>query len=169
MAKVRVKPQDLAKAVQKEIDSQSKKLQLRAVKKFQTAGIKMLKKKIPAQIKQGKSPVERGGNQTGGRLRFAPYSDSYKETIRRGRGAFRGKRIRPVNLKLSGQMLKTLAARKTKTGFTLFYTSPIAKYHNDKGAGRSRVIRKMLPGEGQKFTKPIMTKLNDIMRRFFKK
>ena len=102
-----------------------------------------LKKEVLNSISQGKSPVAGEGP-------YQKYSDSYKKQFRR-----LGKTARPVNLKVTGKMLNSFKVRALINGFVLWFTSPIAKYHNGEG----RVDRIMLPGEGQTFNKNIIAKL----------
>lgn len=58
-------------------------------------------------ISKGISPIRGPGIKA----RLPGYRDSYVRVIRRGRGDFRGKRTRPVNLKLTGDFLKALMSR----------------------------------------------------------
>jgi len=115
-----------------------------------------LKEDIVNTIKRGNSPVK-------GERRFVDYSDSYKAAIRgevrfftdkQGKvrpilggavGLGYGKKLRPINLTLSGKMLNSVKGRVTDRGISLWFTSPIAKYHNIEGAGKSKTIRRMLP------------------------
>ena len=122
---------------------------------------------IEQSLTTGKSPVERAGystNPTG--RKYKKYSDSYKDQIRKGR--VRGKSsVTPVNLKATGKMRRSLKGRPTLKGILLFYTSPIAKYHNDLGAGRSKVVRQILPRDEQKFARPIEKSLTDLYTKIF--
>lgn len=77
---------------------------------------------------------------------------------------FNGKLKSPVNLSVSGEMLKSLKATYSSNETTVLFTSPIAKFHNDLGAGKKKVIRPLLPKDGQRFTALIGKKLNDLLR-----
>lgn len=142
-----------------------------------------LKLAILKDILRGVSPV--AGE------RFPKYSKSYKDSIRgkvqfftvsnggakkviaikAGRGEkfptlpfVLGKRLSPVNLKLSGQMLSSLIVRKIGGGMTkrieILFDDEVATYHNKLGAGKSKVKRRLLPTEsGEKFNRRI-TRLN---------
>ena len=119
---------------------------------------KRVKKEIIPQIvdtiKKGRSPV-RGQN-------FPSYSDGYTKQIQRGRYSQYGKKTRPVNLTLSGKMLRAFKVRPLlRGGVTIYNSNRLAKYHNDEGAGRGRVIRKMLPTSGsEKFKTNIQKNIN---------
>jgi hypothetical protein len=115
------------------------------------------KHEVLKAISDGKSPVRGEGN-------YQKYSDSYKKAIRGGR--LGNKSVRPVNLKVSGKMLNSIKTRITKTGFVLWFSSSIAKYHDKEGAGKSKVIRRMLPRDGEKFRIDIQNKLMLNLRRF---
>ena len=93
MAKVIV-PSGVNKKIKKELREKAQKA-LRSPE-FERV---MQKAIIDDHILKGKSPIQ-------GQGKFKKYSDSYKRDIRRRLKAF-GKRVRPVNLKLSGQMLST--------------------------------------------------------------
>lgn len=99
---------------------------------------------VNGSILLGQSPVE--GE------RFPKYSKSYKKAIKQGRYAEYGKSISPVNLMLSGKMLDSFFIKVKGLGLVVGFKSKIAKYHTVEGAGKSKVIRKMLPvGQGETF------------------
>ena len=136
----------------------------KAVKDFQKKGSVLTKKLVLDSIESGMSPVK-------GKGEYGKYSDSYKKQIRGGK--YPGKKIRPINLKLTGDMLKSLKLKLRKTGFTLFFSDPKADYHNNIGAGKSRVIRRMLPKKGtgetlkRTITKPIRDLANRLLKKYF--
>jgi hypothetical protein len=142
--------------VTKRIEQKLKAVQAKAVMDTAT----MLSNEIKDSISKGISPAEGEG-------RFQGYSDSYLEQIKKQTGYLKGsgKRKRPVNLFVTGTMLNSLKKRITLKGFVLWFTSPIAKYHNDLGAGKSRVIRKMFPGDDQNFSRSITRKLQLNIRK----
>ena len=113
----------------------------------------LLKEEIVDSLQKGISPVKLRNTRLKG------YSKSYLEQIKKGRYKEFSKKQRPVNLTLSGRMLKSIKSRLTKTGMTIFFSNPLAKYHNDQGAGKSKVIRKMLPDENQQVSKEILDNL----------
>lgn len=95
---------------------------------------------------------------------------SYSKTFGKGLGV--GKLKSPVNMSVTNSMLNSLAAKATAYYTEIFFTSPIAKFHNDLGAGKSKVIRPLLPSKsGQRFTALINKKLNDLLNELlgFKK
>jgi hypothetical protein len=139
---------------------------------------------ITDEILSGKSPVKNKGS-------FKDYSLSYKETIK-GNVSFRrlggstkatplpfedknitkhGKSVSPVNMKLSGDMLKSLTAKQNAKGQVIIsFKSKIAKFHDKLGAGKSKVIRRLLPNNSDKgFNPKIMAKLMAVLRRAVKK
>jgi len=162
MAKIRVSQKDFSKRFQRELSKEIDKRLKKAESKWKKPAIELLKDELKANYSIGESPVEGGGNQTGAKQKFAKYSDSYKKQIKSGRFSEFSKRITPVNLKLSGKMLNSLKDRSTAKGIVLWFTSPIAKYHNDLGAGKSKVIRKMVPDDGQKLRTSIRLKLQKL-------
>ncbi len=103
-------------------------------------------------IKGGTSPVRGEG-------RFDDYSDSYKDTITRDEGVIKGtdggywtgKKLRPVNLFVSGAALGTLLVKTAGKVLKVSFSSKILKYHND-GAGHNP-RRAVLPDwPGAKFS-----------------
>jgi len=124
--------------------------------KFSRQAADQLKKDIVSTIKTGNSPVKNF-------RRFQGYSPSYRQAINRGRYRRYNKRLRPVNLTLSGRMLKSIASRLTTEGFMIYFTSRLVKYHNDLGAGRSRVKRRILPRDNEVFKRSVMIKSIEIL------
>lgn len=75
-----------------------------------------------------------------------------------------GKRERPVNLTLSGDMLDSLEAKVR--GFTVFvrFKSKLAKMHTTEGPGGNKdKIRKLLPQQGEAFSFSIFRALKEIL------
>ena len=121
-----------------------------------------LKSLILETISRGQSPVQGGRGQTGGQARFYQYSAIYSDQIRRGRYRQYDKKLRPINLKLSGGLHRSIKTISLKDGFKIWFTSVLAKYHTIEGAGRSRIKRKMLPvDQGDEFTRLINKGLVD--------
>lgn len=143
------------------------------VKDIRKNSINKMKREIKPliidEILRGVSPVSKGGRKpqnTGGRVRYKAYSDSYKKQIEK----MSGKSIRPVNLKVTGNLLNSLKARLTKKGLTLFFSDFKAKYHDRQGAGKSKIIRRMLPSQkGEVFNKNISKTIFDIINNAVKK
>jgi hypothetical protein len=144
----------------------------RQIKKFSGLGTAMaedfLKEEIVKEISEGRSPVKRAGG------RFKAYSPSYKKAIDKGRYSQFNKRKRPVNLRLSGELLKSIYTEPiSKTKFRIGFRDSLAKIHNSLGAGKSKVVRRMLPTkQGETFTDNILfavgTRLRRIARRVFR-
>jgi len=130
------------------------------------------KKQVLEHISSGISPVKGEG-------RFKKYSTSYKKAIKAGRYASFDKKLRPVNLKLSGKLLKSLKLTVFKKVFRLAFTATtksgdnLANIHSIKGAGKAKAIRKMLPQDGEEFSETINRKnvkiLKLIIRKFLRK
>lgn len=118
---------------------------------------------IVETIQRGISPVK---GET-----YVQYSPEYRDRIKKGKYREFGKRTRPVNLTLSGKMLRAFKVRPLRRGgVTIFNTNELAKYHNDLGAGRGKVIRKMLPtNPGQRFKPLIQKAIDEELDRAVKK
>jgi hypothetical protein len=124
-----------------------------------------IKSMILDAIQKGISPVNMRDaypKNTGGKSRYIQYSDSYKKKIKRGGEDMMGKRQRPINLKLSGKMLNSLKAKITKNEkVTVWFTDEKAKYHDKEGAGKSKVLRRLLPRGVEEFNRAIQRKIID--------
>lgn len=129
------------------------------IKKFKkTAGkalINVYKKEIISEIEGGRSPID-------GQGRFVKYSDSYKKQIKAGR--YKGKKPRPVNLKLTGDLLKSLFVKLIRGGFRIGFDNELADIHNKQGAGKSKTIRRMLPtNKGEQFNRSIRKRVREVL------
>ena len=141
-----------------------------------------IRNSILNRIATGNSPVQ-------GKGKFAPYSRSYKDSIKGNtsfrtiegkvipyrpafnsdRDKFRGKQIRPVNLKITGKMLKSLKIREIRNGISIIFTDPKAIFHDQEGAGKAGTIRRLLPGKDEKFYRPIQKRINEAFSKAVKK
>ena len=126
-----------------------------------------IKDEVISSIQSGRSPVNKGGSSpknTGGGLRYEKYSDSYRSAIKRG--SIKGKSQTPRNLTVTGKMLRSIKSRMTKNYVRVWFTSPIAKYHDKLGAGKSKVIRRMIPDpkKGEKFNAGIRKRIANALR-----
>jgi hypothetical protein len=73
------------------------------------------------------------------------------------------KKLSPVSMTASGDMLNSMYLEKTSTKVKLGFTDKKAIYHNDMGAGKSRVIRRLLPTKsGEKFITNIDSRLKRL-------
>jgi len=166
-----LKIEDIRKQVPKEIRP-----------KFKLAA-ELMKTDIVNTILRGNSPVK-------GQKRFVDYRPSYKEqiqgqasyrTITRGqfkgkkirirpqlgadKSKFQNKRLRPVNMQLSGRMLESIAARMTKGGFVIYFTSKLARYHSILGAaGKAYAIRKVAPYNGEQWKRSVPLTAQNFLR-----
>lgn len=152
MAKVKVDISGLSKSI--------KKFERDAVVEARKSNLDtIIRDEILERIAKGRSPVKNGGN-------FEKYSDSYKKQIRRRR--YPGKSIRPVNLKLSGKMLKSLFVKIRSNAARLVYTigfnSEIAEYHND-GTNKMPARRLLPTKKGETLAKPILTIIRRILEQ----
>jgi hypothetical protein len=132
-------------------------------------------KKINDTIGKGRTPVK------GGSRRLAGYSDSYKETIKNSQAkgtdgrVHRNKRQRPVNLTVSGDMLKSQKVTLTPKGVNITYTQKvdgknIAAQHNDGDPGRGLPERRILPNRrGEEFSKEVQQHVERIANISVKK
>jgi hypothetical protein len=115
-------------------------------------------------VKTGQSPVKLWGRQR-------EYSESYKAAIKSGRGIrgtdgsiSRSKRVRPVNLTVSGAMLASQKTSKTRDGVRIEYRSPVAAWHN-RGTLRMPA-RPILPtDDGDVFNRSLTRFLYDLAKK----
>lgn len=129
-------------------------------KAVQTVSRETLQKAIiDKSILLGISPVEGEG-------KFEVYSPSYKQAIRDGRYKEFTKSISPVNLKLSGELLRSFFVEPTGNGLKVGFRNELAEIHTVRGAGPSKTIRKMLPvGKDEKFKRSIQKEIVDLVQR----
>lgn len=155
-------------------------------KEFRATGIKPVRQAILRDMNKGISPVD-------GQGKFEKYSESYKAVIS-GKGSFRkvggkvifieglrdeallsaaspAKKKSPVTLRLTGQLHNALKMY-TSGGFTekfrlvFDWRDFLADIHNRRGAGKKKVVRRMLPTEsGEDFNREIS---NTIITRLKK-
>ena len=135
------------------------------------------KQELLDSMNRGVSPVE-------GQGRWQDYSDSYKNQIG---GRFKsssgrivkkefgskfakfGKTVRPVNLKLSGGLQRSLRVLNTVKGFRVEFNSPLADIHDRLGAGRKRVKRRLLPRGNERFSRALMNMITGAARAYLKR
>lgn len=121
---------------------------------------------IRRSIEKGVSPVQGGG-------RFKRYSDSYRKAIKNDYESVKEKHGKqsPVDMTLTGDMLKSLDIVDSKPGTVrLEFDDPKAYYHNNSGAGKSRVIRRLLPDrEGEKFSRSVQLTVLGIFQGIISK
>ncbi len=112
---------------------------------------------VDNSISKGISPVE-------GKGKFQKYSKSYKDAIKAGRYAKYSKTISPVNMKLSGEMLESFDVKENGNSLKVSFDHELAEIHNDKGAGQSKVIRRLLPNkQGERFKASILRGILDLL------
>lgn len=111
---------------------------------------------IDENILKGNSPVKGEG-------RYQKYSKSYETAIRAGRYSEYGKKTRPVNLKLSGEMLDSFFIKPIPDGIRIGFSDKKAVYHNIQGAGKSKTKRQLLPNDEQEFKPSIIKRIREIL------
>ena len=80
-----------------------------------------------------------------------------------------GKKVSPVNLKLTGEMLKSMFVRPIQRGLLIGFDNKLADIHNRLGAGKKKVIRRLLPtNDGESFNRSITNKLNEVLDKLAK-
>lgn len=122
-----------------------------------------LQEEIPKEILGGRSPVKGFG-------RFPKYSPLYLEQIKSGKYAEYAKKKRPVNLKLTGELLKSFFVKVKSNGLELGFDNELADIHNRKGAGKSKTVRRMLPtNQGESFNRSITNGLEELLVKLAKK
>ncbi len=123
---------------------------------------KVLQKAIVETIQSGQSPVEG--------FKFEPYSDVYLDEIENGKYFNFSKRKSPVNMTLSGDMLNSFFVKDTNKGVQLGFDNSLAEIHNSKGAGKSKVIRRLLPtNKGERFKRTIRSDIREVLQSIIKK
>jgi len=166
-----------------EIEALRKQIKQRFIKEASKTMPKILKKQIINEsILKGKSPVLGEG-------RYAKYSTSYRNQIKgkvtfrningvnvpiksgnilkKDKSKFRQKKVTPVNLKLSGKLLKSFKVKRIVNGFNILFSDAIALFHQD---GTNKMPkRKMLPQEGESFNRRITRAINTDLARALKK
>jgi hypothetical protein len=121
-----------------------------------------LKREIVASINRGFSPVA-------GQGRFAKYSTSYKRSIKRGQYSQFSKRRSPVNLRLSGKLLASIFSKRMGRKLVIGFDNELADIHTNKGAGKSKTIRKMLPQGNERLSKSIRLRLQQVLDQVARK
>jgi len=132
----------------------------RAIKRFKEKTKVKLKQAIIDKIQGGESPVSKETGGTKGKGDWKK-SNQYTKEYARQKGVSRS----AVDMTVTGKMLRSLKFRLTKNGLVIWFSSSIAKYHNSMGAGKSRVIRRLLPTKkGERFTPDLMRLLRKILK-----
>lgn len=153
------------KNIFKDINRDLRKIKREVVKASGKEAAEELKRDIVKTIESGNSPVK-------GQKRFEKYSDSYQTAIKDKR--YPGKRIRPVNLKLTGELLRSIASRVTTLGITIFFTKKVksklgtknlAEIHSFEGAGKSKTIRMIIPEKDGDFKTSVKLNATNTIKK----
>jgi hypothetical protein len=117
-----------------------------------------IKDEVLRSIESGRSPVDVKP------LRYDKYSPSYTDQIKKKQ--LGDKKQRPINLKLSGTMLRSIKSRLTINYVRVWFSDAKAKYHDKLGAGKSKVVRRMIPDpeKGENFNAGIRRRLKKAMQ-----
>ena len=115
-----------------------------------------LKREIVKEISQGRSPVK-------GKSRYKKYSESYRKAIKAGRYSKWSKRVTPVNLRLSGDLMSSIVSSVSRRILRISFTDDKALLHQE-GKG-NLPVRKLLPGPGEKFTKTIQLMMREFVAK----
>jgi len=109
---------------------------------------------VDEYIAQGESPVAYQRD-------YVDYSPSYKKQIRQRWSRLYGKKLKPINLKLTGALHGSFfVRRRANTGIEIGFSDIKASYHNDGGAVPKR---QLLPKGKQKFKTPILNRLKKVL------
>lgn len=133
--------------------SRKVKLLPKRYEKAKISGLKQLAKEVKEpikdQISRGRSPVSatKGGSE--GKKIWVEYDPKYAKR-------YKGGKLRPVNMKRTGDMLDSMVVKFVASAqwVSVYFTSPIAKYHDNKKYARK--LRRLLPLKGEKFTAKLM-------------
>jgi len=136
----------------------------RDIARFKRIAKASLSVALKGEIKQS---IERGVSPVKGEGRFAKYSESYGDAIKAGK--YKPKRVRPVNLKLTGVLLNSLKVLVIKSGLRISFDNKLADIHNREGAGKSKTKRRMLPtNNGEQFSRSITMRMKEVLNRVAK-
>lgn len=114
-------------------------------------------------IEKGVNPVKKTGNK------YQKYSEGYKEAIRKGKVPGKTK-ISPVDLKQTGALHNSLKIDISGDNPKVVFDDPKAFFHNNLGAGKSKVKRRLLPdGSGEEFTARLFQKILEALKKAIKK
>jgi len=111
----------------------------------------MLRGAIIEHIQTGKSPV--AGK------RFKQYSESYANK--------KGVSRKPVDMTVTGKMLSSLVVSMgNPRSMRVYFRSKIASYHDSLGAGRSKIIRRLIPSKkGERFAKGLENLISSMINK----
>lgn len=142
------------------LKGKTKFAQRQTLGKWKKAAAPVVKREIQSRIGRGLSPVEGHG-------KFEDYSPSYKKQISSTIGKVYGKKLRPVNIKLSGKLRDSLKVRATLTGLVIWFSDKKAAWIN-RPENPSMPRRAILPLTREKFNNKIITRLEGLYVKLFK-
>lgn len=83
------------------------------------------------------------------------------------------KKVSPVNLKVSGDLLNSLTATRNERGVLIKFDDKKAKYHDIEGVGRARTLRRLLPNtggrDGEAFNDRLLRNIKQLYERSIQK
>jgi len=126
-------------------------------------------------VKEMRLSLERGISPVRGERRLERYSASYTKAIQKGWLEFQDKKVRPVNLFLSGKMLRSLEFKATYgsllVGIWDSEMVELASYHQD-GTDKMPARRFVPTTSGEALTvtidRALINKLKDIITKAIK-
>lgn len=83
------------------------------------------------------------------------------------------KKVSPVNLKVSGDLLNSLTATRNERGVLIKFDDKKAKYHDIDGVGRAGTLRRLLPNtggrDGETFNDRLLRNIKQMYERSIQK
>jgi hypothetical protein len=134
--------------------------------KLGTEVIKLMKDAMGA----GLSPVKGFGRYAGYAVTRTGRKNAYPKNVQK---QYPGKTVRPVNLKLTGDLWDAITHQKRKNGVSIGHHTPTVDIHkkfetHNVGVDPLVPQRKYLPDEGEGFIVSIMREIKDIYLRRIK-
>lgn len=137
-----------------------------------TKSVRNLEELGRVAVKEMRVSMERGISPIQGARRFANYSASYTKAIQKGWLEQKDKKVRPVNLILSGRMLRALEYKadrgKLEVGIWDQEMAELAGYHQD---GTDKMpARRFIPTENAEklnvtIDRALLNKLRELIKR----
>ena len=98
------------------------------------------------------------------------YSDSYNTKIDRDPSLKAlGKKKKPVNLKVTGELHDSIDAENVKGKLVIETTDKLAIIHDSEGAGKKKVIRRIVPRGNEQWHDSILRPLKKDLKTLVKK
>jgi hypothetical protein len=76
----------------------------------------------------------------------------------------KNKKVSPVNLTLTGDLLNSLKVKVKKNELDISFDNKLFKIHNNEGAGKSKTKRRLLPdGRNETFNRSIVLRVREVV------